>query len=147
MRFLHVGMKVSDIHGSMALFGAAFGMEWDPVAQYELTDVTLNGHVEPSRTLVTHGLTLDGTEVEMVQVLEGRTADHLVLGDREGISHIAFAVDDLPVAVARAERAGLYRVSEWSSPAVDFAFLAGESLGGVLAQLVQFKRPRRAPET
>jgi hypothetical protein len=78
----------------------------------------------------------------MVQVVEGRTADHLVLGNREGLSHVAFSVDYLAAAVARAEAAGLRRASEWSSPAVDYVFLSGEALGGLLVQLVQFKAPR-----
>ena len=98
--------------------------------------------MSPSRTLVSHGWTADGTEIEMVQVVEGRTADHLVLGDGEGLSHVAFSVEDLDSAVATAVAAGLRRVAEWSSPAVDYVFLSGTALGGVLVQLVQFKAPR-----
>ena len=142
MEFLHVGMKVDDIERSRALYGQLFGMTWEPVSEYALADAVLEGEVSPSRTLVSHGWTADGTEIEMVQVVEGRTADHLVLGDREGLSHVAFSVEDLDSAVATAEAAGLRRVAEWSSPAVDYVFLSGAALGGVLVQLVQFKAPR-----
>jgi catechol 2,3-dioxygenase-like lactoylglutathione lyase family enzyme len=142
MEFLHVGMKVDDIERSRALYGQLFGMTWEPVSEYALADAVLEGEVSPSRTLVSHGWSVDGTEIEMVQVVEGRTADHLVLGDHEGLSHVAFSVDDLKSAVAAAETAGLRRVSEWSSPAVDYVFLAGAALGGLLVQLVQFKAPR-----
>lgn len=142
MEFLHVGMKVDDIERSRALYGQLFGMKWEPVSEYALADAVLQGEVTPSRTLVSHGWTSDGTEIEMVQVVEGRTADHLVLDDREGLSHVAFSVDDLASAVAAAEAGGLQRVSEWSSPAVDYVFLAGAALGGLLVQLVQFKGPR-----
>lgn len=142
MQFLHVGMKVDDIERSRALYGALFGMTWEPVSEYSLTDAVLEGEVSPSRTLVSHGWTADGAEIEMVQVLEGRTADHLVLDEREGLSHVAFCVDELASAVAKAEAAGLRRVSEWSSPAVDYVFLSGAALGGLLVQLVHFKKPR-----
>lgn len=142
MDFLHVGMKVDDIERSRALYGQLFGMSWEPVSEYALGDAVLEGEVTASRSLVSHGWTADGTEIEMVQVLEGRTADHVVLGDREGLSHIAFSVDDLDTAVATATAAGLKSVSEWSSPAVDFVFMAGDALGGLLVQLVSFKGPR-----
>jgi catechol 2,3-dioxygenase-like lactoylglutathione lyase family enzyme len=142
MEFLHVGMKVDDIQRSRAVYGQLFGMTWEPVSEYALADAVLEGEVSPSRTLVSHGWTADGAEIEMVQVVEGRTADHLVLGDREGLSHVAFRVDDLATAVANAEAAGLRRVSSWSSPAVDYVFFSGAALGGLLVQLVQFKTPR-----
>ena len=142
MKFLHVGMKVHDIERSKELYGRLFGMSWEPVSEYALPDAVLEGAVAPSRTLVSHGWTADGTEIEMVQVVQGRTADHLVLGESEGLSHLAFSVEDLDSAVAVAEAAGLRRVSEWSSPAVDYVFVSGAALGGPLVQLVQFKAPR-----
>lgn len=142
MDFLHVGMKVTDIRASSALFAELFGITWEPVREYTLETITLEGSVSPSTTLVTHGTTASGVEIEMVQVTDGRTADELVLGDREGLSHIAFTVPDLDTAAEDARRRGLRQVSEYRSDDVDFAFFASARLGGVLAQLVQFKRPR-----
>lgn len=95
-----------------------------------------------SRTLVTHGKTAQGFEIEMVQALEGKVADDLVLDGREGMSHIAFTVDDLDTAIGEATERGLRLVSEYRSEQVDFAFFAGDGLGGLLAQLVHFKQPR-----
>jgi catechol 2,3-dioxygenase-like lactoylglutathione lyase family enzyme len=142
MDFLHVGMKVADIRASSALFAELFGITWEPVREYRLQTVTLEGSVSPSTTLVTHGTTASGVEIEMVQVTDGRTADELVLGDREGLSHIAFTVADLDAAAQGARHRGLHLVSEYRSDDVDFAFFASPQLGGVLAQLVQFKQPR-----
>lgn len=113
---------------------------------YQLSDITLNGDAVPSRTLVTHGKTAQGFEIEMVQVLEGEVADDLVPDDREGVSHIAFTVDDLDAAIATAAERGLRLVSEYRSEQVDFAFFAGDDLGSLLAKLVHFKRPRSAPK-
>ena len=142
MGFLHIGMKVHDIERATRCYTAAFGIAWEPVREYQLTDITVDGDAAPSRTLVTHGKTAEGFEIEMVQGLEGKTADDLVLDGREGVSHIAFTVDNLDTAIAAAIERGLRLVSEYRSEQVDFAFFDGDDLGGVLAQLVHFKQPR-----
>jgi catechol 2,3-dioxygenase-like lactoylglutathione lyase family enzyme len=146
MDFLHIGMKVHDIERATRCYAAAFGIAWEPVREYQLSDIILNGDVAPSRTLVTHGRTAQRFEIEMVQVLEGEAADDLMLGGREGVSHIAFTVGNLDTAVAAAAERGLRLVSEYRSEQVDFAFFAGDDLGGLLAQLVHFKQPRQSPE-
>jgi catechol 2,3-dioxygenase-like lactoylglutathione lyase family enzyme len=66
MDFLHVGMKVHDIERATRFYTAVFGITWEPVRQYLLGDITLNGDMAPSRTLVTHGKTSQGFEIEMV---------------------------------------------------------------------------------
>ena len=132
MGFLHVGMKVHDIERATRCYTAAFGIAWEPVREYQLSHITLESDLAPSRTLVTHGKTAQGVEIEMVQVLEGS----------EGVSHIAFTVGNLDTAIAEATERGLRLVSEYRSEQVDFAFFAGDDLGGVLAQLVHFKQPR-----
>jgi catechol 2,3-dioxygenase-like lactoylglutathione lyase family enzyme len=142
MDFLHVGMKVHDIERATRCYTAAFGIAWEPVREYQLSHITLESDLAPSRTLVTHGKTAEGVEIEMVQVLEGKVADDLVLRGREGVSHIAFTVGNLDNAIAEATERGLRLVSEYRSEQVDFAFFAGDDLGGVLAQLVHFKQPR-----
>jgi catechol 2,3-dioxygenase-like lactoylglutathione lyase family enzyme len=142
MDFLHVGLKVHDIARSAQLYAALFGIEWEPVQEYRLSDITVQGSVTPSRTLVTHGRTAQGFELEMVQVLDGAIADDLVLDGREGVSHLAFTVDDLDAATVRVGERGLRLVSEYRSERVDFGFFAGVDLGGLLTQLVHFKQPR-----
>jgi catechol 2,3-dioxygenase-like lactoylglutathione lyase family enzyme len=143
MEFLHVGLKVDDIHRSTEMYRTMFGIDWEPIREYALDDVTLNGEVSPSRTLVTHGRTANGFEIEMIQVLDGHTADEVALGSREGVSHFGFTVPDLDAAIADAEARGLQKVSEWRSEYVDFAFFDGAGLGGALAQLIHFNQERR----
>lgn len=142
MDFLHVGFKVNDIHRSAALYGELFGIAWEPIKEYSLDDITLHGRVSPARTLVTHGKTASGFEIEMIQCLEGEVADDIVLQGREGLSHVAFLVDDLTVASAEIQARGLRSVSEYRSDYVDFIFYEGPGLGGALAQLVQFHGAR-----
>jgi hypothetical protein len=143
LEFLHVGMKVNDIHKSMAMFRTLFGITWEPVKEYSLTDITLMGMITPCTTLVTHGKTASGFEIEMIQVTAGRTADNLVVGDGEGLTHFGFLVEDVGAAVAKAGKWGLRSVCEYNSEYVDFAFVEGPSLGGPLAQLIHFKQSRK----
>jgi Glyoxalase/Bleomycin resistance protein/Dioxygenase superfamily len=119
-----------------------FGIEWDPVQEYRLDSVTSDGTVEASTTLVTHGKTASGFEIEMIQVIEGHTADEVVLGSREGVSHFGFTVPNLDAAIGAAEAHDLRKVSEYRSGYVDFAFFSGGALGGALAQLIHFHQPR-----
>jgi hypothetical protein len=81
-------------------------------------------------------------EIEMVQAVRGRDPDTAVLGRRQGVSHIAYRVDDLPPAMARAEAAGLQRLCTYSSDQVDFSLHEGPALGGMLLQLVAFHGER-----
>ena len=143
MEFLHVGMKVNNIQHSIELYRTMFGMDWEPVKEYSLTDITLNGVQTPCTTLVSHGRTANGFEVEMIQVVSGQTADNLVVGDGEGLTHFAFTVDDIDAAIADAARRGLKVVSEFRSAYVDFVFVEGEQLGGPLTQLVHMNQPRQ----
>jgi catechol 2,3-dioxygenase-like lactoylglutathione lyase family enzyme len=142
MVFLHVGFKVNDIYKSSELYRALFGIDWEPIKEYSLNKISLDGKNCPSRTLVTHGKTASGFEIEMIQCLEGEVADDIVLQGREGLSHLAFLVDDIDAAAAVMTQRGLKSVSEYRSDYVDFTFFASPDLGGALTQLVHFNRPR-----
>ncbi len=141
MEFLHFGMKVDDIRASSQLLGRVLGIEWEPIKEYAV-ELDFAGQPEPGRTLVSHGLAEGGVEIEMVQSLEGRSPDEQVLGEREGVSHIAYRVDALEAAMARAEESGLTRLCSYRSEYVDFVFYESATLGGMLLQLVTFHGDR-----
>jgi predicted enzyme related to lactoylglutathione lyase len=134
MRLLHFGFRVHDIERTMQAYQQLFGIDWDPVVEYAIATVDATSM---SRSKVTHGKTGDGVEIELVQYLEGTPLDDRVLGDREGVSHIAFVVDDLAAERARAEMAGVKIVGEGSAPRASWIFLHDDRLGGALVQLVQ----------
>ena len=141
MEFLHFGMKVDDLRTSAAMFEQLLDITWEPVKEHAVELEFADGrHV--GRSLVTHGLTASGVEIEMVQAIEGRSPDVEALGDRQGVSHIAYRVEDLAAATARAELAGLRRVCSYASDYVDFTFYQGPGLGGILLQFVTFHGER-----
>lgn len=138
MRLLHFGFKVHDIDRTMAAYNDLFGIEWDPVAEF-----TLPRDGDPntiSRTKVTHGKTGDGVEIELVEYVEGPPVDDHVLGDREGISHVAFLVDDLAAERAKVEAKGIAIVNQGTAPRASWIFLHDARLGGALVQLVQLNK-------
>ena len=141
MDFLHFGMRVNDIHATSALLQQVLDVTCEPVKQYTV-DLDYGAGPVQSTSLVTHALTRDNTEIELVQALDGPSPDSEVLGDREGVSHVAYRVADLADAMARAEAGGLRRVCTFESEYVDFAFYAGAAMGGMLLQLVTFHGER-----
>jgi predicted enzyme related to lactoylglutathione lyase len=139
MRLLHFGFKVHDIERTMQAYNDLFGIEWDQVAEFALPR---DGDASKlSRTRVTHGKTGDGVEIELVQYLEGPPVDDHVMGGREGISHVAFLVDDLEAERERAKSKGVAIVNEGTAARASWIFLHDERLGGALVQLVQLNQP------
>jgi catechol 2,3-dioxygenase-like lactoylglutathione lyase family enzyme len=134
-RLLHFGFKVNDIERTMQAYHELFRIEWDPVVEHALPRDGEGSKL--TRSKVTHGKTGDGVEIEMVEYVEGAPIDDHVLGGREGISHVAFVVDDLAAERAKAQANGLAIVSTGSAPRASWIFLHDDRLGGALVQLVQ----------
>jgi catechol 2,3-dioxygenase-like lactoylglutathione lyase family enzyme len=142
MNLLHFGFKVRDIARSTALYADLFGIVWEPIREYDVP-VTADGEARRNRSLVTHGRTGDGIEIEMVQPIEGDVPDDVVLGGRDGISHVAFKVIDLAAERARLRGRGIRIVSEGSAARADWLFVADPWLGGALVQLVQLHEDKQ----
>jgi hypothetical protein len=143
MNLLHFGFKVKDIAQSSALYAELFGIVWDPIREYDVP-VMVDGQARRNRSYVTHGKTSDGIEIEMVQPIEGEVPDDIALGDREGISHVAFTVLDLAAEKARLLKRGIAIVNEGTAPRADWLFVADPWLGGALVQLVQLHEGKTA---
>jgi catechol 2,3-dioxygenase-like lactoylglutathione lyase family enzyme len=143
MNLLHFGFKVKDISRSTALYAELFGIVWDPIREYDVP-VTVDGEARRNRSYVTHGKTGDGTEIEMIQPLDGEVTDDIALGGREGISHVAFAVKDLALEKARLRARGISIVGEGTAPRADWLFVADPWLGGALVQLVQLHEEKQS---
>jgi hypothetical protein len=136
MNLLHFGFKVKDVAQSSALYAELFGIVWDPIREYDVP-VMVGGQARRNRAYVTHGKTSDGIEIEMVQPIEGDVPDDIVLGDREGISHVAFAVESLEQEKSKLIARGIEIVNEGTAPRADWLFVADQRLGGALVQIVQ----------
>ena len=136
MKFLHFGFKVNDIESTSQTYAELFGLEWEPIQEF-----VLESRVGESRGLVrskvTHAWTEDGTEIELVETVEGRSVDTELMGDREGLSHLAFQVEDLAAERGKVEAKGVTVLSEGSAPRASWFFIKDDRLGGALVQIVQ----------
>lgn len=135
MRLLHFGFKVHDIERTAAAYADLFGIAWDPIVEYEIPSG--GGPGNATRSKVTHGKTGDGVEIELVQNVAGDAVEDHVMGGREGVSHVAFLVDDLMAERARMEASGVSIVGGGSAPRASWVFVHDARLGGALVQLVQ----------
>jgi catechol 2,3-dioxygenase-like lactoylglutathione lyase family enzyme len=138
MKLLHFGFKVHDIEKTTEAYRDIFGLDWEPIKEYALPPEP--GQEGERRSKVSHAWTDDGTEIEMVQPIGG-SLDDLVMGEREGISHIAFSVDDLAAEKAKALSRGLNVLNEGTAPRASWFFIHDERLGGALIQMVQLNQP------
>jgi len=136
MKLLHFGFKVHDIERTSQAYRELFGLEWEPIKKFALP-TRVGDRVSEVKSRVTHAWTDDGVEIELVQTLEGASVDDVIMGEREGISHIAFQVENLAAERAKAEARGANILSEGSAPRASWFFLLDERLGGALVQLVQ----------
>jgi catechol 2,3-dioxygenase-like lactoylglutathione lyase family enzyme len=138
MDLLHFGFAVRDIETTSQAYRELFGVAWDPIVRYVLPDP--DGDVDQV-SLVTHGRTRDGVEIEMVQTVSGQTVDARWFEGREGVSHVAFKVENLEAERARLTAMGIQIVGEGSAPRADWFFVRDDRLGGALVQLVQLREP------
>ncbi len=136
MRLFQVGYKVNDIHRTIEAYRDLFGFEWEEVKSY---DLPASGDRGATRSLVSHARLNDGVELELVETVEGVTADIELLGDGEGISHIGLLVDDLEAAKAQMIARGARIAHEGEAPRAVWAFVIDDRLGGAMVQLVQMR--------
>ena len=125
----HVGVAVSDLDRSIALYEGTFGM---PLVHRE----TVAGQgVEAAL------LDVGDAHVELLSPLGPETAVGKFVERRgEGLHHVAYRVGDIEAALARLSEAGLELID--SEPRIGIrksrvAFLHPKSTGGVLTELVQ----------
>jgi len=76
-----------------------------------------------------------GLELELIQVLKGRTIQKEFLDQNgEGLHHIGFAVKDVDAEVARWGEAGFPVLQRSREP--DFAYIDTGRIGGVILELI-----------
>jgi len=125
----HVGIAVEDLDASIALYQSAFGAE--------LAHRAVNEGEGLEAAFMRTG---DG-EVELMSATRDDSPVGKFLAKRgPGLHHVAYAVDDIEGALARAREAGMQLIDE--SPrrgmhGTRIAFVHPRSVGGVLTELVE----------
>lgn len=128
-RIDHVGVAVSDLDASIDLYQEGFGMKL--------------AHRETVESQGVEAVLLDVGDghVELLRPLEPETAVGKFLQRRgPGLHHVAYATDDIDVALAKLSEAGLRLIDSEPRPGIRgsrVAFLHPGATGSVLTELVE----------
>lgn len=127
----HIGIAVKDLETSNQLFTKLLGKS--PYKQEMVAD----------ESVTTSFFEIGASKLELLEALSEDSAIAKYLDkNREGIHHIAFAVDDLTTEVARLKEAGFIFINETPREGADnkwVVFLHPKSTNGVLVELCQDK--------
>ena len=129
MRLHHVGIAVEDLDASIELYQSAFGAE------------LVQRAVSESEGLEAAFMRTGDGEVELMSSTRDDSPVGKFLAKRgPGLHHVAYAVEDIDGALARARKAGMQLIDE--SPrrgmhGTRIAFVHPRSVGGVLTELVE----------
>lgn len=127
----HIGIAVKDLETSNQLFTKLLGK-----SPYKQETVA-------GESVTTSFFEIGASKLELLEALSEDSAIAKYLDkNREGIHHIAFAVDDLTTEVARLKEAGFIFINETPREGADnkwVVFLHPKSTNGVLVELCQDK--------
>ena len=129
MRLHHVGIAVEDLNVSIELYRSAFGAE------------LVHRMVNEGEGLEAAFMRTGDGEVELMRATRDDSPVGKFLAKRgPGLHHVAYAVDDIDGALARAREAGMQLIDEAPRRGMHgtrIAFVHPRSVGGVLTELVE----------
>jgi methylmalonyl-CoA epimerase len=125
----HVGVVVTDLDDTIALYTTVFGMRVTHRAGNEQLGI------------VAAFLEMGGAELELIAPTRGDSMVSKFLADRgPGLHHLAYAVPDIREALADAKSQGLELIDDEPRiglHGVPIAFIHPKSVGGVLTEFVE----------
>jgi len=128
----HIGIAVKDINQSNKIFEDILG-----VAPYKQEEVE-------SENVITSFFRVGENKIELLQATHPDSAIAKFLEkNREGMHHIAFAVEDIYAEINRLESLGYQMINKQPKEGADgkiIAFLHPKSSNGVLMELCQDKK-------
>ncbi len=129
-RISHIGIAVKDLEAGIAFY-QSLGLELEGIEEV------------PSQKVKVAFLPCGDTRIELLcPTSEDSAVAKFIEKKGEGIQHIAFAVDDLPNALAESEAKGITLIDKEPRPGAhhaDIAFLHPKSSMGVLIELCKEK--------
>ncbi len=129
-RISHIGIAVKDLEAGIAFY-QSLGLELEGIEEV------------PSQKVRVAFLPCGDTRIELLcPTSEDSAVAKFIEKKGEGIQHIAFAVDDLPQALAESEAKGITLIDKEPRPGAhqaEIAFLHPKSSMGVLLELCKEK--------
>ncbi|MEG1585547.1 MAG: methylmalonyl-CoA epimerase [Bacteroidales bacterium] len=123
----HLGIAVKSLEDSIPYYENILGLKC-----YAIEEV-------PSQKVKTAFFKIGQTKIELLEpTSEDSTIAKFIEKKGEGVHHIAFATNDLPAALAKAEEKGVQLIDKTPRPGaegLEIAFLHPKSTKGVLTEL------------
>jgi len=103
--YSHTGLIVTDLDAAMAVYGDMFGYSWGGPFDSDSPLATCRGLL-PRRTRVV--ISREKPRLELIEIIDATAYDTLP-GQRHRPNHVAYAVQDVGLAVTTLEKAGFIR--------------------------------------
>lgn len=123
-----IGIIVKDVEATMKFYKEMFGIESLPAVDFELGFAKLRVGM----------LRLGELQIELIQVLEGKSIHSKFIEERGGgLHHLGFFVEDVEKELARLGKYGIKVLEKGEAFGVKFAYLDTEKTLGFVLELLQ----------
>jgi methylmalonyl-CoA/ethylmalonyl-CoA epimerase len=132
-----IGVVVNDVDKTVEFFSSVLGIGPWRTVEVTRTKEQITSGGSPYRVKLAF-TTLGPVQVELIQVLEGKTVHSQFLERKgEGLHHLGFYVSNLDEIVAELGRRGIGVLQSVRGPGSGFAYMDTGSVGGVIVELIQ----------
>ncbi|MEX2683887.1 MAG: VOC family protein [Candidatus Sigynarchaeota archaeon] len=136
-----IGIVVKDIAKAAEFYLHTFGITFQVIDRPEET-CQLHGTLSTFRIRTALG-NVAGLQIELIQVLEGRTA-HVEFMEThgEGIHHLGIYVEDLESEIAACAKDGIGVISRGEFLGVKWAYMDSTRVAGAIIEFIELPKPR-----
>lgn len=137
-----IGMVVYDVDKTKTYYEQTFGIKPWIVNEYEPV-YTIEKSRPVHATLKIALAYSGGIQIELIQVVKGRSYYNDTLEKREGLHHLGFMVNDLEKRVEACKARGIEVIQRGQIKhkgfTVDYAYMDTVALGGVIFEFIQWR--------
>jgi methylmalonyl-CoA/ethylmalonyl-CoA epimerase len=137
-----IGIVVKDMDKAVKMYKDILGLENIQVLERPPEICTLCGQ-EVHFRLRTGFAMLEGLQIELIQVVEGRSPHSEFLEQHgPGVHHVGFYVDDIEAEIAKAMQSGITIYARGEFMGTKFVYLDTIATAGIFQELIQLPKPR-----
>jgi catechol 2,3-dioxygenase-like lactoylglutathione lyase family enzyme len=136
-----IGIVVKDVARAIEFYQRAFGVTFQVVDRPKET-CQLHG-VESCFQIKTALGNVAGLQIELIQVLEGRTAHvEFMEAHGEGVHHFGIYVEDLEAEIEACNKEGIGVISRGEFMGVKWTYMDSTRSAGVVMEFIELPKPR-----
>ncbi len=136
-----IGIVVKDVAKSAEFYQRTFGVAFQVIDRPNET-CQLHGKESSFRIKTALGNTA-GLQIELIQILEGRTAHvEFMEAHGEGIHHFGIYVEDIEAEIEACAREGIELISRGEFLSVKWAYVDSAKAAGAIMEFIEMPKPR-----